>query len=217
MATNPEIAIPGLDTRYVERRKVRGKTGYTWNNRHAKRHGLKPEWLGYDPIHAAKRADALNRQYDAARASPGAPEPAKVADVIRIRPEVAPAVPRHHTKDKGDLGVGMILADLKFRGIHVAIPLSEHLPFDLIAIGPDMTLARLQCRYARKRNRSVRVSKNRLHLAEIDGVAIYCPDTSEVYYVPADRVGDDAQGFKDPLLLFEKWRPRLDSNQHSAA
>lgn len=57
----------GLDTRYLEVRRVRGKTGYVWNNRHAKIYGIRSEWLGYDPLVAAQRADHLNRSYDAER------------------------------------------------------------------------------------------------------------------------------------------------------
>ena len=53
-----------LDTRYLEKRNVRGKPGFYWNNRHAlKKFGMKAQWLGYDPIAAAKRADELNKIY----------------------------------------------------------------------------------------------------------------------------------------------------------
>ncbi len=38
---------------------------------------------------------------------------------------------RHHTKDKGDEGLGQITGDFMTHGVHVAVPLSEHLPFDL--------------------------------------------------------------------------------------
>src|SRR5207248_5022232 len=54
---------------------------------------------------------------------------------------------RHHTKDKGDEGLGQVIADLMTTGIQVAIPLSEHLPFDLIAIGEDGAMRRVQVRY----------------------------------------------------------------------
>lgn len=43
---------------------------------------------------------------------------------------------RHHTKDKGDIGLGCVIADLLKHDIQVALPVSEHLPFDLIAIHP---------------------------------------------------------------------------------
>jgi len=39
----------------------------------------------------------------------------------------------HHTKDKGDLGVVMVIADLVRHGVDVYVPLSEHQPSDLIA------------------------------------------------------------------------------------
>ena len=41
---------------------------------------------------------------------------------------------RHHTKDKGDLGVAKTLLDLTEKGYVVFTPLiTEHLPFDLVA------------------------------------------------------------------------------------
>ena len=54
---------------------------------------------------------------------------------------------RHHTKDKGDEGLGQVIADLMTNGIQVAVPLSEHLPFDLIAIGEHGAMRRVQVRY----------------------------------------------------------------------
>ena len=49
--------------------------------------------------------------------------------------EPAARFTRHRTKDKGDLGVACVITDLMKAGIQVSLPLSEHLPFDLIAIG----------------------------------------------------------------------------------
>ena len=54
---------------------------------------------------------------------------------------------RHHTKDKGDEGLGQVIGDLMSNGVQVAIPLSEHLPFDLIAIGDGGAMRRVQVRY----------------------------------------------------------------------
>jgi PD-(D/E)XK endonuclease len=54
---------------------------------------------------------------------------------------------RHHTKDKGDEGLGQVIADLMTNGVQVAVPLSEHLPFDLIAISEDGAMRRVQVRY----------------------------------------------------------------------
>lgn len=44
----------------------------------------------------------------------------------------------HHTKDKGDVGLGHVIAVLLENGIQVALPISEHLPFDCIAISEDI-------------------------------------------------------------------------------
>src|SRR5688572_16021202 len=55
---------------------------------------------------------------------------------------------RHKTKDKGDLGVAKTIPHLLAHGIHCCVPLSEHLPFDLIAVMPDVTtLRRIQVKY----------------------------------------------------------------------
>src|SRR5438132_8772398 len=54
---------------------------------------------------------------------------------------------RHHTKDKGDEGLGQVIGDLMTNGVQVAVPLSEHLPFDLIAIGEHGAMRRGQVRY----------------------------------------------------------------------
>lgn len=45
---------------------------------------------------------------------------------------------RHKTKDKGDLAVAKTIAHLLEHNIRCCLPLSEHLPFDLIAVMPDM-------------------------------------------------------------------------------
>lgn len=60
-----QIMNEELDTRYMEERPVRGKTGYVWNNRHARKaYGMKAAWLGYDVVKAAQKADALNKTAD---------------------------------------------------------------------------------------------------------------------------------------------------------
>ena len=38
----------------------------------------------------------------------------------------------HHTKDKGDLGLTKIISDLTEKEFKVLLPISEHLPFDLV-------------------------------------------------------------------------------------
>lgn len=102
---------------------------------------------------------------------------------------------RHHTKDKGDKGTGNVIADLLSKGIQVCLPLSEHLPFDLIAIKNEGTLLRVSVKYREIKNGSVSVSfrssysdSKGVHTKEVDKnmidlLAIYCPQTALVYYV----------------------------------
>ena len=120
--------------------------------------------------------------------------------------------PRHHTKDKGDLGVACVITDLLKHGINVALPMSEHLPWDLIAIAPDGRLAKVQVKFVSMRpngtlmipgrsNWSDRHGTHRRHhqVGEYDGVAVYCPDTDHCYYVPTEEV----QGRDTTLRILE--------------
>lgn len=106
---------------------------------------------------------------------------------------------RHHTKDKGDKGTGNVIADLLSKGIQVCLPLSEHLPFDLIAVKPNGTLLRVSVKYRTLKKGSVYVifsssysDSHGVHTKKVDKslidlLAIYCPETKEVYYVvPSD-------------------------------
>lgn len=108
---------------------------------------------------------------------------------------------RHHTKDKGDLAVAEVIADLTRYGAHICLPLSEHLPFDLIAISPSMQeVRRVQVKYVAARRGALAVPLRRSHadrhgahwrridLQEIDCFAVFCPDTDGVYYVRTEEV-----------------------------
>lgn len=52
----------------------------------------------------------------------------------------------HHTKLKGDIGVTFVIHDLSKRGFHICLPITEHAPFDLIAVG-DQGALRIQVKY----------------------------------------------------------------------
>lgn len=102
---------------------------------------------------------------------------------------------KHHTKDKGDKGTGNVIADLLSKGIQVCLPLSEHLPFDLIAVKEDGSLLRVSVKYRTLKKGSVCVvfsssysDSHGVHTKEVDKnlidlLAIYCPETKQVYYV----------------------------------
>lgn len=102
---------------------------------------------------------------------------------------------RHHTKDKGDKGIGNVIADLLSKGIQVCLPLSEHLPFDLIAVKQNGSLLKVSVKYRTLTKGCVYVAfsssysdSHGVHTKAvnkdlIDLLAIYCPETKEVYYV----------------------------------
>ena len=108
---------------------------------------------------------------------------------------------RHHTTDKGDQGLGQVIADLMTCGVHVAVPLSEHLPFDLVAIGDGGEMRRGQVRY----RTSIDAAHVRCHLgtswadrngthrrafdaASIDALAICCPSPRAFAYLLASEL-----------------------------
>jgi hypothetical protein len=108
---------------------------------------------------------------------------------------------RHHTKDKGDEGLGQVIADLMTNGIQVAVPLSEHLPFDLIAIGEHGAMARVQVRYRASADASLLrcelvgswADRNGTHkrafdASAIDVLAIYCPSPRTFVYLLVDEL-----------------------------
>jgi PD-(D/E)XK endonuclease len=102
---------------------------------------------------------------------------------------------RHHTKDKGDAGLGYVIGDLLHHGIQVALPISEHLPFDAIAIAEDGCLCRLQVKYRTSAGDRIEcefgsswADRNGTHHRPFDpkscdAVAIYCPDPKMCCYV----------------------------------
>ncbi len=108
---------------------------------------------------------------------------------------------RHHTKDKGDRGLGHIMSNLLDNGFQVCLPISEHMPFDLIAVSPDLQLCRVQCKYRTLTDDShLRISLSGSYsdgkhtytkpynLSEFDMLAIYCPDTCTVYYISTKEI-----------------------------
>lgn len=121
------------------------------------------------------------------------------SDIVAI-PQSWGGKVRHHTKDKGDIGLACVMADLLKHDIQVALPVSEHLPFDLIAIHPRGAMAKVSVKYrVMKRTGVVTVftrsswnDRNGTHHrhhepGDYDAVAIYCPDTDECYYLLASE------------------------------
>lgn len=103
----------------------------------------------------------------------------------------------HHTKDKGDLAVGMVIADLLINGYTYAPLISEHLPFDLIAIEQcgEFRTKKIQVKYSSLKNGVVQINcrstysdSNGFHTQTVDrkafdAYAIYCPETKDIFYI----------------------------------
>jgi len=110
-------------------------------------------------------------------------------------------VANHHTKDKGDLGVVMVISDLVRHGVRVFLPISEHQPSDLIALDVSGRVARVQVKYRSLKGngcldihfRSAYSDSNGYHekpvdRSQFDCYAIYCPENDKVYYLRNDDI-----------------------------
>lgn len=120
----------------------------------------------------------------------------------------------HHTKDKGDVGVGFVLSRLMAVGVKVAIPLCEHLPFDLIAIGASGQLKRVSVKFRSVIKgaitfvlRSSWADRHGTHVrnhskADYDVLAIYCPDTGQCYFINVNEVKNATVYFRVPADVY---------------
>jgi hypothetical protein len=111
---------------------------------------------------------------------------------------------RHHTKQKGDLGVLKAQVDLFEQGFTILTPLTEHSPFDLVAYR-NGEFFRVQVKY-RKLDKSGKLDikfstcwadKHGTHTVpidkdEVDLYCVYCPDTDECYYLNPKDFGSNA-------------------------
>jgi hypothetical protein len=110
-------------------------------------------------------------------------------------------VRRHHTKNKGDLGVLRAQVDLAEKGYGVLIPLTEHESFDLVAYR-GQTFQRIQVKYRSAVDGTVEVrfrtswaDRNGTHSLpmrkeDVDLICVYCPDTQRCYYLNPRRFGE---------------------------
>ena len=64
------------------------------------------------------------------------------------------------TCDRGDVAVAKTIADLTAKGIKIAIPLSAHLPFDLIAFDENYKSCRIQVKYCGQDRKSTRLNSS---------------------------------------------------------
>lgn len=121
----------------------------------------------------------------------------------------------HHTKDKGDLGVAKVFADLVEQGLGVLFPATEHAPFDLVAWDRERFI-RVQVKYRSAQRgviklqfRSVWNDKHGTHVrpmdkASVDVVALYCPEVDQCFYVDPSRVRGGITLRLDPAANSQK-------------
>lgn len=110
----------------------------------------------------------------------------------------------HHTKDKGDLAVGMVVSDLLINGYTYAPLMSEHLPFDLIAVNPENgDTRRLQIKYSSLKDnakipvklRSSWADRHGTHTKHVDrsmfdAYAVFCQEVNQIYYINTAEIPD---------------------------
>jgi hypothetical protein len=112
---------------------------------------------------------------------------------------------KHHTKNKGDLGVLKAKLDLFNKGYLILCPETEHAPFDIV-VYKDNYFKRIQVKYRELKNGKLQVrfstswaDKNGSHSkkidkAQIDLYCLYCPDTDNCYYFEPKK-------FKETITL----------------
>ncbi len=105
---------------------------------------------------------------------------------------------KNTTCDKGDIAVAKTIADLTAKGIKIAVPLSAHLPFDLIAFDENYKSSRIQVKYCSNDKRlilstqtvsvSSKVKVKPINFNHIDTYAVYSSVTDKVYYVNIEEL-----------------------------
>ncbi len=141
--------------------------------------------------------------------------------IVKGQEELGNDVKGHHTKVKADVGLGKVIADLVIKGYIPCIPLSEHQPYDLLAVLPDGKVIKLQVKYAQlKKNGVIDIKfktswadKNGIHSRayqkeDFDYYAVYCPQKEQVLYIPNTPHCPKAVRFEKPANnqnKFVKW------------
>lgn len=119
---------------------------------------------------------------------------------------------KHHTKNKGDLGVLKVKVDLFEQGFLILVPETEHSPFDLV-IYNEGVFKTVQVKYRNLTKNGVLeipfrssystskgVKTISVNKSLIDIYAVYCPQTDECYYFnPSDYNKSITLRVKTPL------------------
>lgn len=105
----------------------------------------------------------------------------------------------HHTKQKGDIGLTKIIADLTGRGYSVLLPISEHQAYDLV-VDINGVLLKTQVKYISVIDNTIKIDLRSCYqhgkrtiisapkIKNMDLIGIYCPDTDECYYLKTSEI-----------------------------
>lgn len=122
---------------------------------------------------------------------------------------------RHRTKSKGDIGLTAVVADLTKHGLYACLPISEHLPFDLVVVDGQHRIAKVQvkyrtivngtlpCRLDTSWSNSRGTHSTTFDRTAVDGIAIYCADTDECHYVHVDDLASSGKPRSSIYLRIE--------------
>lgn len=103
------------------------------------------------------------------------------------------------TKEKGDIGLHQIMADMAGRGYNIFISTSEYLPFDFIAYKYGNCI-RVEAKYVSAKDAEINIDlrssganatgtyNKDADKNQIDLIAVYCPDTDTCYYVDPNNM-----------------------------
>ena len=98
-----------------------------------------------------------------------------------------------NTNEKGNRGLGNVIADVINKGYFIFLPLTDTTIVDVIIADNKMNLFKTQVKYSSVNKKGViKVSTSNVvdrkrvpvNISLIDLWAIYCPETNNVYYVP---------------------------------
>lgn len=113
----------------------------------------------------------------------------------------------HEAKIKGDIALAFVIARMTELRWNVGVLLTEHARYDLLA-EKDGKMARVQVRSGRLRDGAAEVSlrnsyadKSGCHIkvrsaGDYDFLAVYCPDTKDVYFLDEAMLGAVSSGIR---------------------
>ncbi len=109
----------------------------------------------------------------------------------------------HHTKDKGDLAVTLVMVEFAKLNCSACIPMSEHLSFDIIIVSENAEIVkRIQVKHSTLHNGAIRLKlfsqygyagysiRKDINLKAVDAYAIYCSNNNNFYYICSDELED---------------------------